>query len=86
MELKMSNKFLLTALALFLGANVARKGLLRLSVGISPVHSLVSKMIDGVGKPDSKFLAEASILLPYLYTETNHNRTSPFIDLCDLPR
>ena len=54
MELKMSNKFFLTALALFFGANVARKGLLRLSVGIFPAHSLVSKMMDGIGKPDSK--------------------------------
>ena len=54
MELKMSNKFVLTALALFLGANVARKGLLRLSVAIFAVQSLVSKMTDAVGKPDYK--------------------------------
>ena len=54
MELKMFNKFLLTALPFFIGANVARKDLLRLSVGISPVHSLASKILDGVGKPDYK--------------------------------
>ena len=50
----MSNKFLLTVLPLFIGANVATKGLLRLSVGIFPVHSLALKILDGVGKPDYK--------------------------------
>ena len=51
MELEMSNKFLLNALALFLGANVASKNSLRLSVSISPEHALVSKMMDCLGKP-----------------------------------
>ena len=50
----MSNKFLLTALALFLGANVARKDLLPLCVGISPENSFVSKKMNGVGKPAYK--------------------------------
>ena len=50
----MSNKFLLNTLALFLGASVARKDLLQLSVGVSPVRFLVSKVMDGVGKPAYK--------------------------------
>ena len=54
MELKMSNKFLFNMLALFLCAGVAKKDLLPLSVGISPVHCLVSKVMDGVGKPAYK--------------------------------
>ena len=50
----MSTKFLLTALALFLGANVAKKGFPQLCVIIFPLHSLASKMMNGIGKPGYK--------------------------------
>ena len=60
----MSNKFILTASAFALSASMAMADIPKVAVDIAPVHSLVSKVMTGVGKPDLIIPAEAS---PHAY-------------------
>ena len=48
----MSNKFILTATAFLLGTSMGIADVPKVAVDIAPVHSLVSKVMTGVGKPD----------------------------------
>ena len=49
----MSNKFILTAIAFLLGTSMGIADAPKVSVDIAPVHSLVSKVMTGVGNPIS---------------------------------
>ena len=56
----MSNRFIATASALLLSAGIALADSPRVAVDIAPVHSLVAKVMKGLGKPDLIILAGAS--------------------------
>ena len=56
----MSNKFILTASAFALSASMGIADIPKVAVDIAPVHSLVSKVMTGVGKPDLIIPAKAS--------------------------
>ena len=64
METLMSNKFILTASAFVLSTSMGIADVPKVAVDIAPVHSLVSKVMTGVGKPDLIIPAEAS---PHAY-------------------
>ena len=56
----MSNKIFSISSALVLGANFAVADVPKVAVDIAPVHSLVSKVMNGLGKPNLIIPAEAS--------------------------
>ena len=60
----MSNKFILTITAFLLSTSIGIADSPKVVVDIAPVHSLVSKVMTGVGKPDLIIPAEAS---PHAY-------------------
>ncbi len=60
----MSNKFILTATAFLLSTSIGIADAPKVAVDIAPVHSLVSKVMTGVGNPDLIIPAEAS---PHAY-------------------
>ena len=60
MESKMSNKFLSTTSAFLLSTSMLVADVPKVTVDIAPVHSLVSKVMNGVGKPDLIIPAGAS--------------------------
>ncbi len=60
----MSNKFILTATAFVLSTGMGFADAPKVAVDIAPVHSLVSKIMTGVGKPDLIIPAKAS---PHAY-------------------
>ncbi len=64
METLMSNKFILTASAFVLSTSMGIADVPKVAVDIAPVHSLVSKVMTGVGNPDLIIPAEAS---PHAY-------------------
>ncbi len=64
METLMSNKFILTATAFLLSTSMGIADAPKVAVDIAPVHSLVSKVMTGVGNPDLIIPAEAS---PHAY-------------------
>ena len=64
MENFMSNKFILTATAFLLSTSMGIADAPKVAVDIAPVHSLVSKVMTGVGNPDLIIPAEAS---PHAY-------------------
>ena len=56
----MSNKFLSTTSAFLLSTSILVADIPKVTVDIAPVHSLVSKVMNGVGKPDLIIPAGAS--------------------------
>ena len=56
----MSNRFIATTSALILSAGIALADTPRVVVDITPIHSLVSKVMKGIGKPDLIIPAGAS--------------------------
>ena len=56
----MSNRFIATTSALLLSAGIALADSPRVAVDIAPVHSLVAKVMKGLGKPDLIIPAGAS--------------------------
>ena len=56
----MSNRFIATTSALILSAGITLADAPRVAVDIAPVHSLVSKVMKGIGKPDLIIPAGAS--------------------------
>ena len=56
----MSNKFLSTTSAFLLSTSILVADVPKVTVDIAPVHSLVSKVMNGVGKPDLIIPAGAS--------------------------
>ena len=64
MENFMSNKFILTITAFLLSTSIGIADSPKVVVDIAPVHSLVSKVMTGVGSPDLIIPAEAS---PHAY-------------------
>ena len=56
----MSNKFLSTTSAFLLSTSMLVADVPKVTVDIAPVHSLVSKVMNGVGKPDLIIPAGAS--------------------------
>ena len=56
----MSNKFLSTTSAFLLSTSILVADVPKVTVDIAPVHSLVSKVMNGVGKPDLILPAGAS--------------------------
>ena len=56
----MSNKFLLTTSAFLLSTSMLVADVPKVTVDIAPVHSLVSSIMEGVGKPDLIMPAGAS--------------------------
>ncbi len=56
----MSNRFIATTSALLLSAGIALADPPRVAVDIAPVHSLVAKVMKGLGKPDLIIPAGAS--------------------------
>ena len=60
----MSNKFILTITAFLFSTSTGIADSPKIAVDIAPVHSLVSKVMTGVGKPDLIIPAEAS---PHAY-------------------
>ena len=60
METCMSNKIFSISSAFVLGASFAVADVPKVAVDIAPVHSLVSKVMDGLGKPNLIIPAEAS--------------------------
>ncbi len=60
MESQMSNKFLSTTSAFLLSTSMLVADVPKVTVDIAPVHSLVSSVMNGVGKPDLIMPAGAS--------------------------
>ena len=60
MESQMSNKFLSTTSAFLLSTSMLVADVPKVTVDIAPVHSLVSSVMEGVGKPDLIMPAGAS--------------------------
>ena len=60
MESQMSNKFLSTTSAFLLSTSMLVADVPKVTVDIAPVHSLVSSVMKGVGKPDLIIPAGAS--------------------------
>ncbi len=60
MESQMSNKFLSTTSAFLLSTSMLVADVPKVTVDIAPVHSLVSSIMEGVGKPDLIMPAGAS--------------------------
>ncbi|MFL2792891.1 MAG: metal ABC transporter solute-binding protein, Zn/Mn family [Paracoccaceae bacterium] len=56
----MSNKFLSTTSAFLLSTSILVADVPKVTVDIAPVHSLVAKIMNGVGKPDLIIPAGAS--------------------------
>ena len=56
----MSNKFVSLTSALALTVGVASADVPKVAVDIAPVHSLVSKVMNGLGKPNLIIPSEAS--------------------------
>ena len=57
----MSNKIFSISSAFVLGASFAVADVPKVAVDIAPVHSLVSKVMNGLGKPNLIVPAEASL-------------------------
>ena len=52
MEKRMSNKIILLSSALMFGASTAFADVPKVAADIAPVHSLVARVMNGVGKPE----------------------------------
>ena len=69
----MSNKFILTITAFLLSTSIGIADSPKVAVDIAPVHSLISKVMTGVGKPDLIIPSEAS---PHAYQLKPSNAAS----------